>query len=962
MKLNYKIILILIGIICTSFSANAYDFVLDGIYYNIISSSSLEVEVTYRTMNEHERLYDNQFYYNVKYNRSYSGSIVIPDHVTYNNKTYTVSAIGEYAFGSSDSYESAHYFPGLEYYNGSSGDNYGCDITQVFIPNSVSVIKRGAFRFCTNLESVTLSEGLNYIYLQAFMDCPLKNISIPSTLLTIGTYAFTRCNLVNVDFSNSKVKKIYGCAFSSCKSLTSAIIGAQVEYLPSSCFDDCTKLLEIFMLPVNLPSSFGWPSGSNSNMEIYVPSKANYGFGKQYISFPNSTYQYTGNSHNIEWTNNLKGYTCNISESDCKTQIDAGTATQTLKATYSNGIDFTVDIPYTYTIEQAPMTLTVQDAQKAYGDANPEFKCDITGFVNGETLQSIGATPTYECDATRLSSPGEYRILASMDLNNYQISYKYGTLTVTKAPLTANVADASRIYGNENPEFTLTYSGLKNDETTVNWTSKPQFSTTATKLSNVGQYPIEVTGGVAVNYELTKVQPGTLTIEKRELTVRANDCQRSYGEDNPEFTFSYNGFVNNDTEDVFTEMPTAECTANQYSSVGQYPIIPSGGDALNYKFEYQDGELTIVPSVAGFVETKYSVTYNNMEQSAKEDYFYFQPSTTGEYKDDFAIKVWALDKDNKYTDHDIVISNGDYAGNYIPYSGPSYAGKYIYKLINKYEDPNIEANPEDAYVTVNSASPSLVWNDPSIIRVAAGQKVELNLSYLYDSYTGYDITYNNSILKVYSEEDEAGIHWYAEGIKEGYGTLTFGVYSNPNPLGFYNYKNSPKESRRIEVYDDGKQQQFTLTYCLGEIGGLTTDINQGETATIDVSGSEDWQVKEIYFNDEPASFSGASYTTPEITENSSIRVEYEYAHEIIYDYTTGVEAPKEWPYQVAFDNGHVIITGVHEGDQIMVYTVGGLLIKALPEVPAGKETVTISLEQGEVYIILINGTPLKIAY
>ena len=61
--------------------ASAYDAEIDGIYYNFSGNNAT---VTYK---------------NTNYN-SYSGSVVIPETVTYNGQNYSVTSIGEYAFSS----------------------------------------------------------------------------------------------------------------------------------------------------------------------------------------------------------------------------------------------------------------------------------------------------------------------------------------------------------------------------------------------------------------------------------------------------------------------------------------------------------------------------------------------------------------------------------------------------------------------------------------------------------------------------------------------------------------------------------------------------------------------------------------------------------------------------------------------------------------------------------------------
>ncbi len=65
------------------FVAHAYDFNVDGIYYDITSDSTVSVTYLYSgSQNEN----------------TYSGDIVIPATVSYNSQTYSVTSIGGYAF------------------------------------------------------------------------------------------------------------------------------------------------------------------------------------------------------------------------------------------------------------------------------------------------------------------------------------------------------------------------------------------------------------------------------------------------------------------------------------------------------------------------------------------------------------------------------------------------------------------------------------------------------------------------------------------------------------------------------------------------------------------------------------------------------------------------------------------------------------------------------------------------
>ena len=81
-----KLWLTTIAALLCSLAASAHDFKTGGIYYNITSSTDLTVAVTYRGD------------YDYSYSNGYSGAVTIPETVTYNNNTYSVTSIGSSAF------------------------------------------------------------------------------------------------------------------------------------------------------------------------------------------------------------------------------------------------------------------------------------------------------------------------------------------------------------------------------------------------------------------------------------------------------------------------------------------------------------------------------------------------------------------------------------------------------------------------------------------------------------------------------------------------------------------------------------------------------------------------------------------------------------------------------------------------------------------------------------------------
>lgn len=185
----------------------AYDFEVDGIFYNITSSvEPYTVEVTYET---------------TSYN-SYSGDVIIPESVNDNSITYTVSSIGKFAYRMSS------------------------NLTSIFIPSSISSIGDYAFNSCSQLNTVSISEGVTSIGEYAFcQSTSLSSIVIPSTVIEIGNYAFSYCSQLKTVLISEGVASIGYSTFEFCTSLTSISIPSSVSFVSDNAFAVCTNLLSI---------------------------------------------------------------------------------------------------------------------------------------------------------------------------------------------------------------------------------------------------------------------------------------------------------------------------------------------------------------------------------------------------------------------------------------------------------------------------------------------------------------------------------------------------------------------------------------------------------------------------------------------------------------------------------------------------------------------------------------------
>jgi hypothetical protein len=246
------------------------------------------------------------------------------------------------------------------------------------------------------------------------------------------------------------------------------------------------------------------------------------------------------------------------------------------------------------TITSAPLTVSADNHSRAYGATNPPLTGTIVGIQNSDNI-----TATYVTTATVSSPVGSYGVvpaLADPDtrLANYTVTTNNGTLTLTPASLTGTADNKSRLYGQVNPAFTVTYSGFVNGEGSSIVTGSLLGSTSADTNSPVGTYPISVSGQAAPNYNITYLD-GVLTVTPVELLVQADNKSRAYGQTNPALTATTSGFVNGESANVLSGALVLSTVAETNSPIGTYPIIASGLTSTNYSIVYSNGTLTVTP-------------------------------------------------------------------------------------------------------------------------------------------------------------------------------------------------------------------------------------------------------------------------------------------------------------------------------------------------------------------------------
>ena len=271
---------------------------------------------------------------------------------------------------------------------------------------------------------------------------------------------------------------------------------------------------------------------------------------------------------------------------------DAGTYPIELTAGSDDNYDIVIQ-PGSLVVKKAVLTVRASNATKVYGTDTPEFNLVYSGFLFEDGQADLDVLPQGITVAGKLADVGNYAIeVTGGSDNNYMFYGISGVLTITMAQLTATADDLSLAYGFSDPVFTITYKGLAEGDDASLIDNPPLPSTTVNGTSDPGTYVITLSAGSDNNYMINTVN-GTLTITKVILQARADDKSRTYGEENPDLTLTYEGFVNGENESVLDELPLLTTDANTESDAGMYSIYLTGGSDNHYSFERYDGVMTI---------------------------------------------------------------------------------------------------------------------------------------------------------------------------------------------------------------------------------------------------------------------------------------------------------------------------------------------------------------------------------
>ncbi|WP_316796455.1 MBG domain-containing protein, partial [Pedobacter agri] len=245
-------------------------------------------------------------------------------------------------------------------------------------------------------------------------------------------------------------------------------------------------------------------------------------------------------------------------------------------------------------VSPKPLTGSFTASSKSYDGSNTAVIASrtLTGVVSGDaanvslsggvaTFTNANAGNSKTVTATGMS-------LTGTGATNYTLTtVTTATANITPRNISVLAVSKSKIYGDTDPALSYTFSPAL--------VTGDNFSGNLSRSvgENVGSYAIlQNTLSLNANYAILYTT-ADLIVARKALVITAENKTRNFGEANPPFTASYNGFIGNETVTVLTSPVVLSSSATVSSPAGNYPITASGASATNYTITYVAGILNI---------------------------------------------------------------------------------------------------------------------------------------------------------------------------------------------------------------------------------------------------------------------------------------------------------------------------------------------------------------------------------
>ena len=292
--------------------------------------------------------------------------------------------------------------------------------------------------------------------------------------------------------------------------------------------------------------------------------------------------------------------------SEVPTEAGTYTARFTVEGTDSYS-DLSEDI--TFTIAAREVTVTVADKTITYGDAEPAYTSEIT---EGSLVGKDDLALTYSREQGTAAKT--YAITVASANSNYKVNVVKGTLTIQKKDLTITPKKASKVYGDADPQFRYSVSGLvkgeKEADILTGVLARDEGENKGTYAYKIGSLA-DASGNYNVNFDADAAE---FTITAKEITLTWSRTNLTYNGSEQSVTAQ----VSNPAfdSDSFTLEYTGNTAANagsytaEVTSVGNdnYVLTKNSNQKVNWSIAKTDAQYQLPEAVSG-------LTYNGADQT-----------------------------------------------------------------------------------------------------------------------------------------------------------------------------------------------------------------------------------------------------------------------------------------------------------------------------------------------------------
>lgn len=437
-------------------------------------------------------------------------------------------------------------------------------LKSVHIPDRVKSIESYVFEGCEALKEAVMGKEINYIGYSAFNSCSaLENIVIPENVDSIAGFAFSDCSALTSIVIPDNVEVIDDHAFSDCEKLVSLTMGKKVRKIDYRAFDDCTALDSVYW------NAEAFRGNGSEGVLPHTFRKIVFGESVEYVPV------------------GLCKDNANLTMVKMGSHIRTIGASAFKQCTALQAVDFPASLEYIGNTAFANTGLTslfILSTVKSFG---------TYAFSQNKELEWVViAKDPFQHPNGLFGSCDKLQAIYLPDGINFYENYGWSYYGDKIRPI-ALYNGHEHVYNGYYPDMTCAINipdGYEFKEMKVEGDIP----------TGVGEYEIPVTFTFTGTRNFEILSPYRCTIYPKELSVKAKDCTKIYGEKNPEFELEYDGFVEGEDASVLTELPVASCDATETSvadTIYGYPIYLSGGKADNYTFVFTGpGKLYIAPA------------------------------------------------------------------------------------------------------------------------------------------------------------------------------------------------------------------------------------------------------------------------------------------------------------------------------------------------------------------------------